>query len=193
MQTATAGQQVRAATTTGTKDDPADVADQASPPLYGKQAAVVLCLKAKNTARGAAADKPPPRYYRTADRPDTQRNAATFAERKAAEACCCAGMSLLRSSRRREKFRIGSTDTTAQEGSAADRATRVAGSGPKRLSVGPCSTSAPWPNPPTPDLTHSRRGEGRGGAAPVGGRLYITLATTEAAGRGAACPGGGRG
>ena len=72
--------------TSGTTDKPADVADTASPPPCGDRAAVVLRLKVQHTARGAAADKPPPRYYGTlgtAERPETQRNAATFAERKA--------------------------------------------------------------------------------------------------------------
>ena len=75
-----------AATTTGTPCAPADVlvADLAPQPPYGDRAAVVLCLKAQHTTRGVAADKPPPRYYGTAERPETQRKAATFAARKAA-------------------------------------------------------------------------------------------------------------
>ena len=44
-------------------------------------------LKAQHTAHWAAADKAPPRYYGTAERPETQRNTTTFAERKAAKAC----------------------------------------------------------------------------------------------------------
>ena len=74
------GGTARAATTTGTADEPADIADPASPPPYGDRAAVVLRLKAQHTARGAAADEPQPRYYGTAERPGTQRSAATFAQ-----------------------------------------------------------------------------------------------------------------
>ena len=81
------GGTARAATMTWTADEQADIADPASPPPYGDRAAVVLRLKAQHTARGAAADKPPPRYYGTTEQPETQRTAPTFAERKAAKAC----------------------------------------------------------------------------------------------------------
>ena len=80
------GGTARAATTTGPKDKPADVADPAPRVGWDKPAdvadpaprhhavALVLRLKAQHTARGAAADKPPPRYYETAERPETQRD-----------------------------------------------------------------------------------------------------------------------
>ena len=126
--------QLLAATATGTTDEPADVADPATPPprpTYGDRAAVVLRLKAQHTARGAAADKPPPRYHGTADRPETQRNAATFAERKAAEACFGCTPAQLAAQGDVPHWQCRHH---GQDASAADRVTRVAGSGPQRLS-----------------------------------------------------------
>ena len=128
------GGTARAATTTGTPGDPAAVADPAPQPPYGDRAAVVLRLKAQHTTRGAAADKPPPRYYGTAERPETQRNAATFAARKAAQACfgCTPAQLAAQGDIPHWECRHH-----GQDASDADRSNRVPGSGPERLSDGP--------------------------------------------------------
>jgi len=132
------GGKARVATTTGTADEPTDDADPTPRPAYGDRAAVVLRLKAQHTARGAATDKPPPRYYGTSERPETQRNAATFAERKAARACFGCTPAQLEAQGDIPHWQCRHH---GQDASAADRALRVPGSGPARLSDGPGGTS----------------------------------------------------
>ena len=162
------GGTARAATTTRTTDEPADVADRASAP-------------------------PSPHLGTTGQRPETQRNAATFAERKAASDA------RLRSSRHREASRTGSAGTTARTPptltgprglpARAPRGCQTAPAAPAHPAIdGSGPVPAPTP-PPTPPRSQPQ-GRGEGGAAPVGGRRDITLATTEGAGGGAACPGG---
>ena len=118
----------RAATTAGLPDAPA------ASPADGDRAAVVLRLQAQHTARAADTEKPPPRYYGTATHPDLQRNATTFAERKASGACFGCTPAQLAAQGAIPHWQC---KHHGQDASDADRHNRVAGSGPQRLSDGP--------------------------------------------------------
>ena len=128
----------RAATASGTSDDteapaPTGGAPPSAPP-HGDRAAVVALLQAQHTARGSDTAKPPPRYYGTPECPDLPRNAATFAERKASRKCfgCTPAQLAAQGS-----IPHWACQYHGQDASAADRARRVAGSGPSTLGPGP--------------------------------------------------------
>jgi hypothetical protein len=180
----------RAATRSGTSDDTTTPAPTAGAPpsaLPGDRAAVVALLKAQHQARGKDLDNPQPLYYGTRDCPDLPRNAKVLAERKTSKACLGYTPEQLAA-----QGPIPHCECThhGQDASVADRARRVDGSGPETLGQG---TGKVHP--------HRRGGEARAqsrpqppsrwgwGAAPVGGRRAITLATTEATGRGGTRPG----
>jgi hypothetical protein len=123
----------RAATTAGRPDSTADSPTQDRHQAAGDRAAVVLRLQAQHTARGADTEKPPPRYYGTPERPELQRNAATFAERKASGACfgCTPAQYAAQGA-----IPHWECKHHGQDASEADRLNRVNGSGPMRLSDG---------------------------------------------------------
>jgi hypothetical protein len=128
----------RAATTSGTSDDTAAPTPTGGAPLPaappGDRAAVVAILQAQHTARGDDTDRSPPRYYGTAARPDLIRNAATFTERKTSRQCfgCTPAQLAAQGTIPHWACRYH-----GQDASDADRANRVPGSGPARLSDGP--------------------------------------------------------
>ena len=129
----------RAATTAGLPDTPADPTTLDRQQADGDRAAVVLRLQAQHTARGADTEKPPPRYYGTPERPELQRNAATFAERKASRACFGCTPAQLAAQGAIPHWQC---KHHGQDASDADRIRRVDGSGPMRLSDGPGGRAA---------------------------------------------------
>ena len=124
----------RAAVSTGH-----DTAELPTPPSGGTpissappvdRAAVVARLQAQHTARGNDTEKPPPRYYGTAECPDLPRNATMFAERKASRACFgCTPAQLTAQG----PIPHWLCKYHGQDASAADRSRRVPGSGPETL------------------------------------------------------------
>ena len=124
----------RAAVSTGH-----DTAELPTPPSGGTpissappvdRVAVVARLQAQHTARGNDTEKPPPRYYGTAECPDLPRNATMFAERKASRACFgCTPAQLTAQG----PIPHWLCKYHGQDASAADRIRRVPGSGPETL------------------------------------------------------------
>jgi hypothetical protein len=130
----TGDRSARAAVSTGN-----DATAPSSPPAVGQQpssahhvdrAAVVARLQAQHTSRGSETASAAPLYYGTKDRPDLLRNAAAFAERKAARACfgCTPAQLAAQGPIMHWDCRHHGQDATD-----ADRADRVFGSGPGKL------------------------------------------------------------
>jgi hypothetical protein len=132
-----ASSSARAAVSTGN-----DTAEPPAPPSWGAppssaypadRGAVVARLQAQYMPRRNDSDKPPPRYYGTQACPDLPRNAREFAERKASRACFGCTPAQLEA---QGPILHWQCKYHGQDASDADRARRVAGSGPALLSDG---------------------------------------------------------
>ena len=136
------GGTARAATTTGLPDTPSASPTPDRQHTHGDRdrAAVVLRLQAQHTARAADTTKPPPRYYGTSEKPELQRNAATFAARKASQACFGCTPAQLAAQGAIPHWEC---KHHGQDASDAERMDRVPGSGSARLSDGPGNQRTP--------------------------------------------------
>ena len=132
-----ASSSARAAVTTGndTAEPPAPPSWEAPPSSAtpADRGAVVARLQAQHMACWNDTDKPPPRYYGTPECPDLPRNASEFAERKASRACFGGTPAQLKA---QGPLLHWQCKYHGQDASDADRARRVAGSGPATLSDG---------------------------------------------------------